>query len=205
MRVKEVIRKQSVTVEPFIGVDRIEEHLVNDGYVIVEDSKKQFYGLVTSRSLMQAGHNLVVDCLDECQPIRSSSSVGDAVHTMLKSNKDVLPVQEDDGSLVGAVRLVDLIDHLAQIQDANREIIIKNIYGTDDVEKAKGEFIREMFHNIKNPIQAILSSVHLLRDSTNEDERRALLNVISINTRQLDNLVDKLYTAYHTDAKGLET
>lgn len=72
-----------------------------------------------------------------------------------------------------------------------------NYYGNEDGEKAKRDFISDMFHNSKNPIQAILSSVSLLSDSTDDDERRALLNIICINTKQLDNLVDKLFAVYH--------
>ena len=57
--------------------------------------------------------------------------------------------------------------------------------------------MHQMFHNVKNPLQVILSSVYLLADIKEKRDKEILISSIKSNIDKVDNLIDTLYSEYH--------
>jgi signal transduction histidine kinase len=75
-------------------------------------------------------------------------------------------------------------------------IQINNITGTPEIESAKRQFVADMLHNIKNPIQTILSAAELLSQDDNRKDFTILLNAIVSSAKQVDELFNHLYVQY---------
>ena len=107
-----LIDQQYAIVYAYAGVDAIRLRLAKEEAIVVLDEEERFIGLITPRDVVQRGHRLVIDCLQEKPTIHPEHSVSEALHVMIEAREYVLPVVYERGKLAGLLRQRDLIKHL---------------------------------------------------------------------------------------------
>jgi len=197
MKVREYIDRNYYRANPYDSIIKIEKELIKNGYVAIVDKNEQFFGLLTSDDVLIKQHNLAIDCLTDSTKIGEEEYLSSALELMYKKNLRFLPVVSSNGRLSGIIDKLKIIEELNRIQNGNNTVIFHNVIGPNDIEESKHSFIHQMFHNVKNPLQVILSSAYLLADMKEKKERDILINCIKSNIEKVDQLVDKLYSEYH--------
>ena len=86
----------------------------------------------------------------------------------------------------------------AELREANRKVRA--------ADEMKTDFMRNVSHEIRTPLNIINGFTQVLTDSDNEfepDERKAIANTISENTRQITSLVNKMLGIANESTKDL--
>jgi signal transduction histidine kinase len=175
---------------------RIEDELLHYGYLVVFDEDGSFKGILTVNDVLKKQHNLVIDCLSDVEKISEDEEIGSALSIMYDRRRSVLPVFAFSGDFSGVIRLTRLLEELGKFQNRSNQISINNIVGDDEIERAKQLFIDQLFHHTKNPIQVILSSLDLLKETKNEQDIEILHNNILSSVKKINDLIDGLYLEY---------
>jgi len=75
----------------------------------------------------------------------------------------------------------------------------------EDASRSKTEFLANMSHELRTPMTAILGFADtLLDDSLTDDERRAAIDTVTRNGRQLVELIDEILDASRLESGALE-
>jgi predicted transcriptional regulator len=182
-------------VKPFAGIDSVENDLIEHKYLVIKDGEK-FVGLLTPSDVVRNFHYLAVDCYTKKPAICEDESIDAVVAKMLECKQAVLPVFSKEKEYIGSVMYETILKEICTLMRSNVEISVTNIIGNNDIETVKQNFLAEMFHNTKNPIQVIYSSINILKDNTSKKEQEILINSILTSTKQIDILINKLFQAY---------
>jgi len=198
MLINSLIHKQLDSVKPFSSIDSVEKKLLNDGFLVVEDNGT-YIGLLTLSDIIKRPHNLVIDCLGPKPELHEKDNVFETLEVMLKENYFVLPVFSSENSeYLGIVRYSDILQEVYSLKSLPAEIKIENPIGDPDLEGLKHSFIHELYHNTKNPIQIIYSTLEMIKDISETRGIESLLDNILINTSKIDDIINRLYDDYFT-------
>lgn len=189
------VNRHEIVVKPFASIDSVEGDLIEHKYLVVKDGEK-FVGLLTPADVVRNFHYLVIDCYTKKPAVYENESIEVVVAKMLECKQIVLPVFDLEEEYIGSVMYEMILKEICNIMRNNVEIKVTNVIGNDDIETVKQSFLAEMFHNTKNPIQVIYSSLNILKDSPSEKEREILVNSILTSTKQIDTLINELFQAY---------
>lgn len=203
MKIKYVVNKSFAHTQPFESILRIEERLIQFGYLVVIDENEKYKGLVTINDVLEKQHNLVIDCISNITGVSEEEDISTALDLMYDKKINILPVFSSSNSFIGIITLTQLLEELSKYQNQSNNICINNIVGNNDLERAKQLFINQLFHNTKNPIQVILSSLDLLKETTKKKEIDILHNNIRSSIKKIDDLVDKLYSEYYQCSENM--
>jgi len=196
MKVREYIDRNYNVARPYDSIAKIENELIKYGYVAVIDEEENFLGLLTPEDIIRKQHNLVIDCLTDFSKIGEEEDLSTALELMHRKNLKFVPVISDKDRLAGIIDGTRIFEVFNKMQNGNNTLVFHNIIGSKDIEESKHSFIHQMFHNVKNPLQVILSSAYLLADIKEKKERDMLVNCIKSNIDKVDQLLDKLYSEY---------
>lgn len=194
MEVKYLLTKTEVAVPPFASVASIEDTLIDSHYVVVKDDD-EFRGILTQADVLRMGHLLVVDCLVEKKRLDKDDEIEEVLAVMFEENQYVLPVFDGEGYL-GSVSYFRIIKELSLLRKPPVHVQINNVIGGADAERVKHVFINELYHNTKNPIQIIYSSLNLYRQTAGQREREILIESIRSSTKQIDDVINELMSTY---------
>lgn len=197
MKIKHFVTRTRIFTRPYASIAEIEERLLRDGHLVVLDEDGNYVGLITPEAVLKKRHNLVIDCLAESAGIEDYKEVRDALNRMLEERVHVLPVFSNERVFLGTVSLSGLLQELHNIENGETGVIFQNIIGPTEIEDAKSLFIKQMFHNVKNPLQAVLSSVQILAETKNPQDKGVLMKCIESNIHKVDTLLETLYAQYH--------
>jgi len=194
MKILDLVNRDEVAIDPYASIASIEAELIRNAYVVLRDGGGTFVGILTPSDVLEKGHNLAIDCLTERPLIKGDEDAEKVMNMMLDRGILVLPVGDARGAYLGSVQVTTMLQRIWDITKQNISINWVNIVEEPGMERHKDNFSMELFHNTRNPIQAIVSAVDMLRASPGDFETKLLLNAIDSNARILDALVIKLYS-----------
>lgn len=201
MIMKDLLNKNEAIVEPFDSVHSAEKALLEKGYVAVKDGAK-FKGIVTQADVIRAGHDLVIDCIMPRSPVREIDDVKDVFNKMKKASISICPVVNYRGDYLGSVTADQIEKELPKIAKRPPKVKIKKVLSVRDIENNKEACLNELSHKLKNPIQIIFSSLNLFKSTESKTEQAVLMESIYASTRQIDELVNRLFDEFFpTDHK----
>jgi len=93
MKIAHLIRKDFITVNPYLGINTIKKKLLQESAIVVEDESK-FYGILTTNDLIENPKTLVIDCLTNKTLIDFKNSIEDTLNVMNISKTGVLPLEK---------------------------------------------------------------------------------------------------------------
>jgi predicted transcriptional regulator len=195
MSIKTLITTDEYVIEPFTSINSVENELQERGYLIIKDEGK-FIGLLTIADVVKNGHHLAIDCYTEKTFLSLSDELDDAISIMNSQKETVLPVRTGGGRYVGSITEKKVFMAITERLRNAVTIKITNIVGNEDLENAKQTFLNDMYHNTKNPIQVIYSSIDMLKNEGSMLPRDQLLDSILKSAKQIDILVNALFQEY---------
>jgi predicted transcriptional regulator len=182
-------------VHPFSSILSIEESLVKNTYLVVKN-EDDFIGILTVDDILLSGHQLVIDCLSPKRTISAEEEIDKVLLIMREEHQQVLPVVGDEGGYLGSITRLDILEALGLFKRQPPQVEINNIVGSYDSESIKQSFIHDLYHNTKNPLQVIFSSISLMREVTSDHDRENLLESISVCAQQIDDTLTGLFFSY---------
>jgi len=189
------LQPDEIVVPPFTGVSAVEKELIEKTFIVVQDSRA-FYGIVTPADVLSTGHQLVIDCITSRVRINENDPVEKVLLIMNEERKHVLPVFSSQDEYIGCTTNTRIIEEIGLLKKQPAEIRINNIIGNYDIEMVKQEFIHELYHNTKNPIQVIYSSLSLFRATNSAQEKENLLDSIGESIKQVESTISELFYSY---------
>lgn len=192
MQVKYLLPTEEVSVPPFTSIALVEPALLKNTYVVVRDQVR-FHGVLTQSDVLSRGHQLVIDCLTPKKSIRETDEVDKVIDLMLEEAQSVFPVFDHLDQYVGSVTYLGLIK---RIRGRCKTRFKKKPEVPSDPERARQTFLKELYHNTKNPIQVIYSSLNLLKEIRECGDNSLLLESIERSTRQIDSVINQLSQTY---------
>ncbi|MBF0263435.1 MAG: CBS domain-containing protein, partial [Magnetococcales bacterium] len=173
--IEPLIRSHPFTVEPYAGVEVVEELLLSQGFLVVMDGVA-FQGLLVADDILERRHGLVIDCLRPKPAIGAGESLRRAFALMKRHRLPVLPVVEG-GRFIGVVTQSALLEHLAERGDSferqiaahARELWSLNQSLTAEIalrkraenraqeaNRAKSRFLADVSHEIRTPLHVVV-------------------------------------------------
>lgn len=195
MKITNFIERDEYVTEPYTSIYSIEKELFNRGYIVIKEDKK-FIGILTICDLAQNYHQLVIDCYTPKPILSLHTSIDHAIQVFQNEKQMVLPVMDEQSQYLGSLTFIRILKEILYSFRGYVNIEIKNVIGDHQFESAKHQFISEMMHITKNPIQVILSAVDLLKEGINKEDFIILLNAIKTSAEQISVLFDKLLNKY---------
>jgi predicted transcriptional regulator len=195
MYVQACLQNDEVIVHPFSSISSIEDLLLDKSYVVIKDDSK-FYGVLTPSDVIMTGHQLAIDCLRPKTNISEKDDISEVLALMNNEKQYVLPVFSEKKSYIGSVTYKRIIEEVGLLKKQPAEIKITNIVGDHDTESVKQSFIHELYHNTKNPVQVIYSSINLIKHAKSDIEKECLFETILESTRQVDDTISELFFTY---------
>jgi len=189
------LSKDAAIVHPFAAISSIEPLLLEQGYLVVQD-ESVFIGILTKADVIRKAHNIVIDCIVPKKAIHMDDEIEKILDVMQEEKQYVLPVFDEHEKYMGCVTYYRILQELGLFQKQPVNINIRNIVGTKDVEDSKQVFINELYHNTKNPLQVIFSSLNLYKEAKGKKEKDLLLNSIYSSAKQLDEVFNGLFMEY---------
>ena len=204
MKIKSFIDRDFNRAKPYDSIARIENDLLQYGFLAIIGDTDEFFGLLTTEDVLKAQHNLAIDCLTDFSKMNENEELSEALALMHNRSLKFLAIFSNDRKFIGVINSIKVIEEINRIQNSKNEIVFNNIIGPRDVEQSKQLFMHQMFHNVKNPLQVILSSVYLLADIKEKRDKEILISSIKSNIDKVDNLIDTLYSEYHVGSMQAE-
>src|SRR5208337_4723476 len=136
----------------------------------------KFIGILTPSDVLARGHNLVIDCYTEKSTVNGNEDAESVMRLMLKKGILVMPVVDDDAEYLGSIQINTMLQKIWDITKQTVSINWVNVVDHGEIDANKQRFSAELFHNTRNPVQAILSAVELLRTSPGNFDTKMLQN-----------------------------
>jgi predicted transcriptional regulator len=198
MYVRACLQQDEIIVHPFASIESIENELLEKTYVVVKEGN-EFYGLITMYDVIKMGHNLVIDCIRKRPLVYENESTDNVLNIMNQNNEYVLPVFSNNKEYIGSTTYKRILQEVGLLKRAPVTVCISNMIGDYNTESIKQTLFHELFHNTKNPIQVIYSSINLLKETKCSIETMNLLESIQDSTKQIDDTITNLLLTHLND------
>ena len=195
MKASSIVNKDEIVIQPFTSVFIIEKDILKHGYVVIKDNGR-FCGIVTQSDIIETGHNLVIDCIRPKEKVHENDDIHNILDQMILDQQYIVPVFDCNENYVGCVTFFNILHELLSLKSEPQLISINNVIGSDDIEEVKSQFLHELDHNLRNPIQIIYSSIRLYKNAQGNGEREFLIDSIQNNIKKIDSIVSKLFFEY---------
>lgn len=195
MYAKVCLQNDEAIIHPFSSIASIESILLEKSYVVIKD-ERQFYGLLTPLDVIISGHQLAIDCLRPKSHIGEKDDISKALAIMNDEKQYVLPVLSEKKGYIGSITYKRIIEEVGLLKRQPAEVKINNVVGNYDMESVKQSFIHELYHNTKNPLQVIYSSISLIKHAKSDLEKESLFETILESTKQVDDTISELFFTY---------
>ena len=154
MEIETLISLDYPSVNPYEGINRIGEQLLEKQYLAVIDEDNLFYGVLTPSDVLKRPHNLVVDCLTKKDSVSITDSIAQTLEKLYSNHSIALPVYQDDvfvGIIEETIILLALKDKITELY--NSSVISQNI---------KVSFINNLSHELRTPLNHILGFLDII-------------------------------------------
>ncbi len=154
MEIKNFITNKYPVVHYFSGVNAIEDIILKNEYTVVVDDNNKFQGILTSYDLIKKPHKIVADCLTETEHITNNDSIPSIIDKFNKSHCPALPLFSED-NFIGILEKRNIIDGLSiKINELHNKSLIS--------ERLKYNFLSNLSHEVRTPLNAILGFLDIL-------------------------------------------
>lgn len=161
MEIKNYIVNSYTTVNPFTGVNSVEEMLLKNGYLVVINNDAKFQGILTPIDLIKRPHKIVIDCLTEKEHVSVDEAMISVLDKFDKNHCPALPVFKEN-KFIGIVEKHNVIDRLRiKINELyNKSVISQNV---------KNSFLNNLSHEVRTPLNGLLGFLEIISKLDKED------------------------------------
>lgn len=161
MVLKNYISKTYPTVEPFEGINSVEDLLLENQYLVVVDNDNNYHGILTTSDIIKRPHKIVIDCVTKKESLEAIDTVASALEKFYSSQSFVLPVM-NGSDFIGVIEKNQILKEL--------EIKVNNLFEKSLIsEKAKKNFLNNLSHEIRTPLNGILGFVDIIAQLNTDD------------------------------------
>lgn len=171
MHLKSLITDDFPVVHPYEGVNAIEDILLKNKYVVVQDEKEHFYGILTPSDIIERPHKIVIDCLGITEKVYAQDSLESVHLKMSKIQKFVVPVFNND-SFLGIINIKDIVNILSTEKKSSEKNLEKATSGLQEerekarmAEKLKDTFLQNISHEIRTPLNGLMGFADIISSS----------------------------------------
>lgn len=164
MKIDKFINHRFISIHPYEGVNTIEAKLLDEGFLVVMDEKKNFLGILTPMDLIKRPHKIVIDCLTPKEAIMTDATIAEAMEKFEKCKCSILPVLNEE-NFAGIIYKNELINALRNkvTELYKRSMISQNV---------KTSFLQSLSHEIRTPMNWILGFLEIITEMDEEEYRR---------------------------------
>lgn len=156
MKIEDCLLLTYPTVKPCESIKSIEHRLKEKYYLVVQDEKNEFYGILNSSDILAHSGKLVIDCLTPKEIIQTDDSLFELVSKFEKSPSEALPVFKY-GKYLGVLEKFHVIRKLkSRMGELQNESQIS--------QKIKKAFLQNLSHEVKTPLNHILGFMGIIND-----------------------------------------
>ena len=109
MKARFLLHSTFTPVTGYDGISAIRENLLANGFLVVKD-ENTFKGILTPENIVQAPHNLVIDCVRDRPVVDYDQGIDDILGIMESQGFNVLPVFKR-GEFAGVIQQSDIIEY----------------------------------------------------------------------------------------------
>ncbi|HEY9170291.1 MAG TPA: ATP-binding protein [Lutibacter sp.] len=196
MKIAHFIRRDFLTVNPYLGINAVKNQLLDYLAVVVQDDKGVFYGVLSYHDIAKNPKALILDCISNKEMIDGEFSVEDAIFKMDTANTDVLPVAVNK-KFEGLVYKNELYKYISDYNLELENIIKERTKELEEAIATKDLMFSIIAHDLKSPFNVILGFTGLLKGKLREmDFEKAEKLIYGMNTqaRNTYNLLEDLLT-----------
>ena len=154
MVLKNYISNTYPTVDPFEGINSVENLLLENQYLVVVDNDNNYYGILTTSDIIKRPHKIVIDCVTKKESLEAIDTVATALEKFYSSQSFVLPVM-NGSDFIGVIEKNQILKEL--------ETKVNKLYDKSLIsEKAKKNFLNNLSHEIRTPLNGILGFVDII-------------------------------------------
>ena len=161
MLLKKHISNSYPIVDAYAGVRDVSDQLLENGFLVVFCDEK-YLGILTPHDVLCRPHKLVIDCLsDNPRSLNASDVLEVALNRLNQVDTVALPVY-DGNRYAGIIRKDNLFDILReQVADIQQKLSVTQGF--------KSEFLKNLAHEVRTPLNGILPFVELLSTLDTEE------------------------------------
>lgn len=166
MDIKEIINTNYERALPFEGIINLQEKLSINGFLVIEDEKDVFYGILTPIDIIQRPHKIAIDCLEK-KSINEYVQIDESLDIILEkmdvTNCSALPVLNGD-KIIGIIEKQHIINKLT--------IDIKRLQDQSLISKQlKDQFLKNLSHEIRTPLNGISTLITIISNLQGDTQR----------------------------------
>ena len=161
MVLKKYLSNTYLTVEPFKGINSIENLLLENQYLVVIDNDNNYHGILTISDIIKRPHKIVIDCVTKKENLEVVDTVASALEKFYSSHCFVLPVMNGN-DFIGVIEKNKILRELeAKVNKLYEKSLIS--------EKAKKNFLNNLSHEIRTPLNGILGFLDIIAQLNTDD------------------------------------
>lgn len=185
MKVESHVSLEYPRVNPFEGVNAIEDSLIQNRYLVVTDEESNYYGILLPSDIVIRPHKLVIDCLTDKPVIDSQLDMTAVFDLMINKKYTVLPVFKDN-SFIGVISADKAGEIVKSYTEELTDLIIENTAEIDQLkkevqvsERLKVSLLQNINHEIRTPLAGLVGfSSLLISDDRTEKEKADYIDII---------------------------
>jgi signal transduction histidine kinase len=149
------------TVEPFEGINSVEDLLLENQYLVIIDNNSNYHGILTTSDIIKHPHKIVIDCVTQKESLEVDDTVASALEKFYTSHSFVLPVM-NGSDFIGVIEKNQILREL--------EIKVNNLFEKSLIsEKAKKNFLNNLSHEIRTPLNGIIGFLDIISQLDTDD------------------------------------
>jgi signal transduction histidine kinase len=161
MVLKNYLSNTYPTVEPFEGINSVENLLLENQYLVIIDNNSNYHGILTTSDIIKRPHKIVIDCVTQKESLEVDDTVASALEKFYTSHSFVLPVM-NGSDFIGVIEKNQILREL--------EIKVNNLFEKLLIsEKAKKNFLNNLSHEIRTPLNGILGFLDIISQLDTDD------------------------------------
>jgi len=190
MFIETYIEKEYPKTEPLVGINSIEEELMEKQFFVVMENQNSYLGLLTISDVFERKKKLVADCLTPKPSISPNSTIHQALELMQSAQTPALPVIDSNQQFRGVLSMAKLKE-LFEFYEVDRTKKFEKKISLS--QKIKEQFFRNISHEIRTPLNAIQGLTEVLLYSDIADEEKGnFAGMLHAKTDELLLLIDSL-------------
>lgn len=160
MVLKNYVSNTYPTVEPFEGINSVENLLLENQYLVVIENNN-YQGILTISDIIKRPHKIVIDCITKKESIKIDDTIASALEKFYSSQSFVLPVM-NGSDFIGVIEKDQILTAL--------ETKVNKLYDKSLIsEKAKINFLNNLSHEIRTPLNGILGFLDIIAQLDTDD------------------------------------